>query len=186
MDVRLFQKPTHTLLQMTNLPTLRTGLRRHVLDDQLLVYDTKTDQIHLLNSTTAKVLDLIEEGFGSDDVIKKLDEINGATGGADLLSLALGELRSAGLLDTEKVEVPKIHETTRRQMVQRIAAAGAAILVPAIITLAPQSAAAQGSSLPNGSACTLSSQCASGCCATNSSGSCTNHTCSPNTCASCQ
>jgi hypothetical protein len=150
-----------------------------MLDDQLLVYDTQTDQIHLLNSTTAKVLELVEEGIGSDEVVKRLDEINGGSQGADLLSLALGELRSAGLLETKNVEVPKIHETTRRQMVQRIAAAGAVILVPAIITLAPQSAAAQGSQLANGSACTASGQCASGCCASNSAGACTNHLCSP-------
>lgn len=171
---------------MTNLPSLRAGLRHHMLDDQLLVYDTQTDQIHLLNTTTVEVLELLDQRTSRENVVNKLDEIHGVGQGADLLSLALEELRSAGLLDTEKVDVPKIHETTRRQMVQRIAAAGAAILVPAIITLAPQSAAAQGSQLPNGSFCTASGQCASGCCASNSAGSCDNSHCSPNTCSNCR
>ena len=170
---------------MLNLPTLRSGLRRHILDDQLLVYDTQSDQIHLLNSTTAKVIELVDEGIGRNEVVKRLDQINGAARGEDLLSLALGDLRSAGLLDTEDAEAPKFHETTRRQMVQRIAAAGAAILIPAIVTLAPRPAGAQGTQFPLGTVCTASSQCASGCCASNSAGTCSNGKCSPNTCTSC-
>jgi hypothetical protein len=172
--------------QMPNLPSLRPGLRHHNLDDQLLVYDQENDQIHLLNSTTAKVVHLIDQGLTSDELVCRLDQIDPGLTGNDALALAMHELRSARLLESNEFDVPKIHESTRRQMMQRIAAAGAAILIPAIITLAPKSAGAQASQLPDGSFCTASGQCASGCCASNSAGSCDNSHCSPNTCSNCR
>ena len=43
-------------------PSLRSGLLTHRLDGQLMVYDKRDDQIHLLDGTTATVFELLEKG----------------------------------------------------------------------------------------------------------------------------
>ncbi len=167
-------------------PSLRQGVLSHRLDDQLVVYDVTADRIHLLDGTTATVYESLQQGVGRNAIESKLDAQQTVAPGAELLDLALDELTKARLIDGDSRQSTQAMES-RRQMLQKLAGVGAALLIPAIVTLAPNNLYSQAATgFINGTACTLSSQCASRCCATISAGTCSNHTCSPSTCASCQ
>jgi hypothetical protein len=162
---------------MSNLPSIKKSLRRHRLDDEIMVYDESSDAVHLLNSSAADVVDMIESGEKPDSIVTKLNGASGSEAGADILALTLDTLDRAKLVENEGSSI--LADATRRQMLRRLAAVGAAMLVPAVVTLSPRNASAQGGSLlPNGSACTASAQCASACCGKNSSGSCVSNHCS--------
>lgn len=169
---------------MNSRPNLRPGLLTHRLDDQLVVYDTTDEQIHLLAGPTAVVYESLQEGAASDAIESKLDA-QGVAPGAELLALALDELAKARLIESDWRESAPVMES-RRQALQKLAGVGAALLIPAIVTLAPNTVYGQVTLFTNGTLCTLSNQCLSGCCATNSAGTCTNGRCSPNTCLNCQ
>lgn len=167
-------------------PSLRQGVLSHRLDDQLVVYDVAADRIHLLDGTTATVYESLQKGVGCSAIESKLNAQQTVAPGAELLALALDELTKARLIDGDSGESTPAMES-RRQMLQKLAGVGAALLIPAIVTLAPNTLYSQAATgFVNGTACTSSSQCASRCCASNAVGSCVTHTCSPNTCANCQ
>jgi hypothetical protein len=164
---------------MDQTPSLRPGLLRHRLDNELLVYDTNAEQIHLLNPTTFAVVEMLEEGVDPAMMASRLGAQNHTDAGAEILALALDELAKAKLLEM-KVENSStiIPDGNRRQMIQRAATLGAALLIPAIVTLTPKAASAA-TNLANGSPCVQSTECLSGCCGKNSSGSCQSNVCSP-------
>jgi len=149
---------------MTSTPTIRADLLRHKLDDQIIVYDPGTNEVHLLDSTTSAVIEMLDKGFQSPAIVDRLDRREPAKHGAELFALALDQLRTARLLSLSASETRLLGDATRRQMIQRIAGLGAALLVPAIITLAPREASAATTLTGNGGACTGNVTCASGCC----------------------
>lgn len=170
---------------MSELPLIKKGLLRHRLDDEIMVYDVSSDAVHLVNPSAAEVMDMIESGEKSDSIVTKLNGASGSDAGADILALTLDTLDRAKLVEKEGSSI--LADATRRQMLLRLAGVSAALLVPAIVTLAPRNASAQASLLVNGAACTTSAQCQSGCCASNSAGVCTTNTCSPTPgCANCR
>ena len=170
---------------MNQLPSLRAGLLRHRLDNELLVYDSREEQIHLLNPSTFAVVEMLEEGLDADTMASRLAAQNKTESGADILALALDELAKAKLLEAKTPAVsPLVLDGTRRQMIVKAAGLGAALLLPAIITLTPKKASAA-SNLADGAACVQSTECASNCCGKNSSGTCTSNVCSPASCTNC-
>ena len=152
---------------MSSIPRVRPGLLRHSMDEQILVYDPREDKVHLLNPTTACVLDLLQEGGWSelrmrDEVARRMN----IAPSAELLSLAFDELRKADLLDTSDAPITPVSDLARREMLRKVGLAGAAaLLVPVITTLTatPASATCTGL-LTSGQACTAGSQCCSGIC----------------------
>jgi PqqD family protein of HPr-rel-A system len=155
---------------MSMLPRVRTGLLKHPLDKQVLVYDSSNGQVHLLDPTTACVLDLLQEGgWTREGMTIELAERNKVSEDPGFVTLALEELRKSGLLEeSEHIPAP-LEGVTRRDMVGKLAMAGAAaILVPAVSTLTTSRAYAQGQSIAGGggSGCTSSLQCGPGliCC----------------------
>jgi len=152
---------------MSSVPRVRPGLLRHDMDDQILVYDPREDKVHLLNPTTACVLDLLQGGDWSEE--KMRDEVARRMQiepSAELVALALDELRKADLLDTSTAPVVRVSDPARREMLRKLGIAGAAaLLIPVITTLTatPASAACTGL-LPVGSNCNAGSQCCSGKC----------------------
>lgn len=122
---------------MNSLPRVRPGLLRHRLDEQVLVYDARDDKVHLLDPTTACVLELLEEGKWSADRIMEevARRVKVAPSGA-LLALSLDELRKADLLDNSTSPLPPVTDLRRREMLRKIGLAGAAaFLIPAITTI---------------------------------------------------
>lgn len=150
---------------MNTLPRVRHGLLRHRLDDQVLVYEPGSDKVHLLDPTTACVLDLLEEGKWSasrimDEVARR---VNVAPSEA-LLSLSLDELRKANLLDTSAAPLAPVTDVRRREMLKKVGLVGAAaLLIPAITTITANPAYAV-SLLGTGACCTVGGQCQSGSC----------------------
>jgi len=165
--------------------SLRPGLLSHRLDDQLLVYDKLDDKIHLLDGTPAAVFEMLQQGVEVHAIAANLDSRQTVLPGAELLALALDDLDKARLLVGDSTKATPVNEG-RRQVLQKVAGAAAALLLPAIVTLSPSRAYAQASKFGLGANCTSSTQCLSGCCASNSSGGCVNNTCNdPNICSNC-
>lgn len=147
---------------------MRSGLLRHPLDKQVLVYDTRDDRVHLLDPTTACVLELLEEGgWTREGIAAEMAVRLDVSPDADLLVLALEELRSADLLDQSETPAVPLVDVTRRELMRKVAFAGAAaVLVPTIASLTATRGYAQGTAaFAAGSACTTNAQCAStNCC----------------------
>lgn len=176
---------------MQTLPRVRAGLLRHPLDKQVLVYDSSNGLVHLLDPVTACVLDLLEEGGRlADEITQQVAIRLDVAESADILPLALDELRKANLLDLREVgPLAPLVGVNRRDMLVRLAATGAAVFaVPAIATLTATRGYAQASAQVGiGGACTQVSQClapATTCC----NGICQNGSCVVGTldrCSSC-
>jgi len=144
------------------------------LDEQLVVYDPRDDRVHLLDATTASVLELLEESVSDasrlpSDVARRL----GTSATPELVDLAIDELRRADLLDPVQHSPIPLTEISRREILRKVAAAGmAALLIPAIVTLTPDSAYAQSNCTAStgrgiGCPCQQNTQCASGLCGGN-------------------
>lgn len=152
---------------MSTLPRVRPGLLRQRLDEQVLVYDPREDKVHLLDPTTACVLDLLEEGgWAQPRMTQEVARRLNVAASEDLVSLSLDELRKADLLDTSSAPVPAVTDLRRREMLRKVGLAGAAaLLIPAITTLTASPAYAVGTNcVLEGGACTQGSQCCSGIC----------------------
>ena len=132
---------------------------RHPFIDQVLLYDTEKDRIHLLDGTTASVVDSLEKGDTANAIAAQLEQQNGTEGGEQLLALALDELAKVELTENGATSSTPMPEITRRDMIAKLAGMGAAVLIPAIVSLTPNKAAAQGSTFGCGSACTTTAQC---------------------------
>ena len=175
---------------MNTLPRVRPGLLRHHLDEQVLVYDARDDKVHLLDPTTACVLELLEEGKWSASRIMEevARRVNVAPSDA-LLALSLEELRKADLLDDSIAPLAAVTDVRRREMLRKVGLAGAAaLLIPAITTLTATSAYAASCFLVT-HVCTTGGQCCSGacnagvCCQPTSLPCTTNAQCCSGTCA---
>lgn len=152
---------------MTSLPRVRAGLLRHSLDGQVLVYDSRDDRIHMLDPTTACVMELLEEGGWTEPkMVSEVARRLKITPNADLVKLAFDQLGKTGLLDENAPAPVKLVDVNRREMVRKLAFTGAAaLLVPAVASLTATRGYAQGSMLtPAGGPCTWDGNCQSGNC----------------------
>lgn len=152
------------------LPIVRKGLHLNRLDDELLVYDAQEDVVHLLNETTACVLELLSDGtLTQDEIEAQIAQRTGAAPSESVFLLALDELRRANLLEDSADDTEPLNDLTRRAMVRKMAMTGAAaLLIPAITTLSPRRAYGQAS--PGGvcrekkQCCTVDADCCSNKC----------------------
>jgi hypothetical protein len=151
---------------MNSLPRLKSGLLRHDLDQQVLVYDSHDDSVHLLDPTTGYVFDLLQEGsWGPDTITGELGRRLDVTPNEGLLFLAINELQKANLLESDSVESSSLlPDVTRRDLVRKLALTGAAaLLIPAVATLTARSAYAA-TNVANSGLCASSAECVSGFC----------------------
>jgi hypothetical protein len=141
-----------------NLPRVRPGLLRHELDGQVLIYDAREDRVHLLDTTTGHVFELLqEEGKTRESIVSELASRMNSIETDSLLQLSLDELRKAELLDEAATAMPALSDISRRDLLRKVGLAGAAaVLIPAIATLTATSAYAQASCLPSGARCQFS------------------------------
>src|SRR6266540_1606510 len=139
---------------MNSLPRVRPGLLRHELDGQVLIYDAREDRVHLLDTTTGHVFELLEHGDRSaEGIVSELATRMNTVESESLLQLSLDELRKADLLE-DAPAVPALSDISRRDLLRKVGLAGAAaLLVPAIATLTATPAYAQASCLPAGATC---------------------------------
>ncbi len=151
---------------MNTLPRIRSGLLTHDLDSQLLVSDSEGNQVHLLDPTSACVMSLLQEGgWTMEGMQAEVTSRLGIPAEAHVVALAIDELRNAGLLEETGAPQPQVIDAGRREVVKKLALAGAAaFLIPAITTLTATKGYAQatGSLLLCQGPCTADSQCAGG------------------------
>ena len=140
---------------MNSLPQVRAGLLRHQLDGQVLIYDAREDRVHLLDTTTGHVFELLEQGDRSrEGIVAELATRMNSMEGESLLQLSLDELRKADLVVDVKAPTEPLSDISRRDLVRKLGLAGAAaLLIPTITTLTATRAYAQASCLPNGHGC---------------------------------
>lgn len=150
---------------MTSLPRLRTGLLCNELDGQVLVYDPQSETIHLLDATTARVMEILRDRLlTAEEATADLSRRTGAASNAALLELALEELRNAGLLDDQPSSTAP-NGITRRDLLRKASFAGAAAaLIPTIVTLSATRAYGQGSCQPKKACCNFDADCCSNKC----------------------
>lgn len=155
---------------MNSLPRVRPGLLRHHLDEQSLVYDPREDKVHLLDPTTACILDLLEEGGWSRERMKtEVSRRLNIEATDEIIALSLDELRKADVIESGE---PVVSDMARRDMLRKVGIVGAtALAIPIITTLTatPAYAVCTGR-FPQGAACGAGGQCCSGVCG---SGRCT-------------
>jgi hypothetical protein len=154
---------------MTSLPRARSGLLKHNVDDQELIYDPRADRVHLLDPSTACVLTLLQEGgWTREGIVFEMSERLRVAANANLLRLAIDELRVADLLEPAAHESMPLIDVNRRELLKKVGLAGAAaLLIPSIVTFTATPGYAQTSgagSLAAGSPCsaTPGQQCGPG------------------------
>jgi hypothetical protein len=156
---------------MTSLPRVRSGLLKHKVDDQELIYDPRADRVHLLDPTSACVLTLLQEGgWTREGIAIELSSRLGVGPNSSLLPLAIEELRTADLFEPAADLTDPFVDVTRRDLLKKVGLAGAAaLLIPSIVTFTATPGYAQASAggagtLAAGSPCsaTPGQQCAPG------------------------
>lgn len=166
-NVAELELPLCPATNMNPLPRIRPGLLRHLLDGQMLVYDSRDERVHLLDPTTGCVLELLEEGgWTSEGITVELARRFDVAPNPGFLQLALEELRKADLIDASVAPPEPMVDVTRREIVRKLAMTGVAtLLVPTVATLTATRLYAQGSAqFGAGSSCSTASQCISGVC----------------------
>ncbi len=104
------------------------------IGDETVVYDAVSHQSHCLNATAAFVWRLCDGQTSTTEMASRLQEEFGAEGADELVSVALSELRSAGMLDQKSVESGWDGFVTRRQLLGKAAVIGA--MVPLVASAA--------------------------------------------------
>jgi hypothetical protein len=150
--------------------TRRSGLLIRELPDEVLVYDRERHHAHCLNRTAALVFRRADGTRTVREIARELDPQGGPEAEA-AVSLALDQLREAGLLEDAVPSTAAAEGMSRREVARRVGIA-AAILLPAVATIvAPTPAEAAATCVsscagqPNGTPCSCfgANPCTSSC-----------------------
>lgn len=126
---------------------------------EMVVYDRQRDRVHCLNPTLVSIWKACDGSTSVADLCGELQRSLGLPPDEAILSLGLGELKTAHLLQ----EYDQVPEVSRREALRRLGV-GAAALLPLLTTVVAPTPAQAGTGLPPGSSCTSGYQCRSGIC----------------------
>lgn len=144
------------------LPAARTAqLVVRELPDEVLVYDLDRDKAHCLNKASSMVWKHCDGKTSVAEMTNLLKTEFSTRVDADVVWLAVSQLRRFHLLD-EPNATPIQLKVTRRDVVRKYLPA--ALALPVILSISSPTSAQVASCRSNGTACTLSSQCCSICC----------------------
>ena len=160
---------------MENRPRARTtGVVVERIDDELVIYDQRSQTAHSLSAAAASVWERCDGQRSSVEIAGELSLE------PEMAERALGELRGCGLLEGSTSEAPGY---SRREATAKLAKiGGAAFAAPLIYSVAIGPAMAAASCSANGHTCTTNANCCSGhcdgttcntCCSNGNSGCCT-------------
>jgi hypothetical protein len=150
------------------LPLARTEqLIVKEVDDEVLVYDLKTDQAHCLNKTAALVWKHCDGEKSIAEISTYLTAERKTAVDESMVRLALSELEKFELLEKGSNPATIFGGVSRRQVIRTLGVA--AVALPVIISIASPSAVEAAScntptGRPGGCPCTLNSQCTSNNC----------------------
>ena len=137
------------------------------VDGETLVYDLARHRAHCLNAEAARVWRLCDGQTSVDQMAASVAEATGAPADEELVWYALRRLNGARLIDGLR-EVAPARAVTRRDLLQRLTAAGLGVLLlPTVASIvAPTTLQAQASCLPTGAPCSRSTgpRCCNGNC----------------------
>jgi hypothetical protein len=121
----------------------KSDLFAEQLPNEVVLYDKNSNKVHCLNKTAATVW----ENSDGSHTVEELAQIVGAKLGTavdtNMVLLAVAELEKADLMETGSVEIPHPAVTSRREVVGKVALAGAA-LVATMMASAPAAHASGG------------------------------------------
>ena len=148
----------------TPLPLARSeGLIIESMEDEVLVFDLKSQKSHCLNRTAVLIWKHCDGQTNVAQMSRILNKDLDVLISEQAIWLGLKQLAGAHLLQ-ERLNTPaNVAKVSRRELIRRVGLTAAATL-PLILTITAPTAKAQGSCLPRGAACTLNSQCCSGNC----------------------
>ena len=130
-------------------------------DDEILVYDLRSNEAMCLNASSASVWERCDGTRSPRDIAHDLSRKLKTPVSEEFVDLALSELARHELLTN--AEYPENRRVSRRQLIRRVGMASMIGLPLVASMVAPQAALAQ-SCTANNSSCTLSAQCCSNCC----------------------
>ena len=146
------------------LPKARTEkLIIKELSDEVLIYDLDRNKAHCLNSTAALVWKVCDGKTSVEEINNHVAKHTGVAVDQRIVWLALKELETINLLTQPTRHPTLVANLSRRQLIRSIGVA--AVVLPAIISLAAPTAQAQASCVPSGpvqGGCNLATNCCSG------------------------
>ena len=146
---------------MSGREVFRPRARAEKLDDELLIYDSARDKAHCLNGVAALVWKQSDGRRSVEDLARMVTDDYGDES-EEVVLLALRQLWEGRLILEPS---PDAENTSRRELLRKLAIAGAVGLsIPVVKSIvAPTAAQAATCKFP-GAACTASAQCCSGVC----------------------
>lgn len=148
----------------TTLPLARSeGLIIESLEDEVLVFDLKSQKSHCLNRAAVLIWKHCDGRTSIAQMSRILKKDLNSEVSEQAVWLGLKQLAGAHLLQ-ERLKTPtNTAKVSRRELIRRVGLT-AALTLPLILTITAPTAKAQASCLPRDAACTLNSQCCSGNC----------------------
>jgi hypothetical protein len=155
---------------MKRLPLPRVeGLVVRELAGELVVYDSARHRAYCLNPTVASIWRSCEGGTSPGQARLRLEAELGRSMPDDVVWLGLDQLRKAGLLDESSSDAPR--HPSRREVLRRVGAAGAALLPvvaslavpPAVAAISCACNAKTGTNACNNAHCAIGARCGKTC-----------------------
>jgi hypothetical protein len=128
----------------------KDGLVVQDLPEETLVYDLERDRAHCLNRAAALVWRHCDGRTTPSDLARMLENEVGLPDDEAVIHLALERLAKAHLLEGQAPRLPAAAHCTRRDVLRRLgAAAGLAVLLPAVQSIVAPEAAQAASMITN-------------------------------------
>ena len=121
------------------------------LDDEILIYDLRTDRAHCLNRTASLVWRYCDGKTDIPGMSRKLAAATGEPANQVVVQLALQRLHKAKLLDAAPDSATV--QLNRREVIRKLGRA-AAITIPLVTSIIAPEAAQAASCIANNAACT--------------------------------
>ncbi len=137
------------------------GLLIEEMADETVVYDTARHEVHCLNRAATLVWNHCDGETSPAEMAAILREELGLPADGALVRLILEQLGELHLLEERPAKPVGVARRMRREATKQLALYGLAGMV---LTIAAPTATQAVSCRANGVACTMGSQCCSGCC----------------------
>jgi hypothetical protein len=141
------------------------------IENEILIYDLKTNKAYCLNETSALIYQLCDGKNSVADISLKLSQKLNQPITEDVIWLALDSFKKDNLLEEGEQFAINFNGLTRRQVVKKVGLSSLLVL-PVIASVVAPAAAATASLAPLFASCTNPGQCQSGNCGTATSRCC--------------
>lgn len=108
-------------------------------NEDILVYDLKTNKVFCLNETSAAIWQLCDGKNDIAEITQKFQTQSNQAIPIELIEITLEKLSKENLLENYQPRIDKINKTSRREMIRKVALS-TAIALPVITSLVAPSA----------------------------------------------